>query len=81
MNRTPGEVQLYKSVAGGGWQQVGLLSNTSGFEGANRTTHFNYNYTFAPASLGKVNSQPVATIMGARDAMPATTPSPRSRRR
>jgi PKD domain len=68
------QVQLSKSVAGGGWQQVGVLTQYVPVRGANRTTNFNFSYTFAPedASLGKVNFQAVATIQGgARDAIPS----------
>jgi PKD repeat protein len=66
------QVQLLKSVAGGGWQQVGVLTQYVPVRGGNRTTDFNFNYTFAPedAVLGKVSFQAVATIQGARDAIP-----------
>jgi PKD repeat protein len=66
------QVQLLKSVNGGGWQQVGVLTQYVPVRGANRTTNFSFNYTFAPedALLGKVNFQAVATIQGARDAIP-----------
>ena len=64
------QVQLLKSVAGGGWQQVGALTQYVPVRGANRTTSFTFNYTFAPedAALGKVSFQAVATVQGARDA-------------
>jgi PKD repeat protein len=66
------QVQLLKSVAGGGWQQVGVLTQYVPVRGANRTTNFNFSYTLAPedATLGKVSFQAVATIQGARDAIP-----------
>jgi PKD domain len=65
------QVQLLKSVAGGGWQQVGVLTQYVPVRGGNRTTDFGFNYTFAPedAQLGRVNFQAVATIQGARDAL------------
>jgi len=67
------QVQLLKSVAGGGWQQSGLLTQYVPVRGGNRTTNFGFNYTFAPAdaTLGKVNFQAIATIQGARDAVPS----------
>ena len=67
------QMQLLKSVAGGGWQQVGVLTQYVPVRGANRTTNFDLNYTFTPddAPLGKVNFQAVATIQGARDAIPS----------
>ena len=66
-------VQLLKSVAGGGWQQVGVLSQYVPVRGANRTTNFSFNYTFTPddAALGKVSFQAIASIENARDAIPA----------
>jgi PKD repeat protein len=65
------QVQLLKSVAGGGWQQVGVLTHYVPVRGGNRTTDFAFNYTFAPedAQVGRVNFQAVATIQGARDAL------------
>jgi len=65
------QVQLLKSVNGGGWQQVGLLTQYVPARGGNRTTSFDFSYTFAPedAVLGKINFQAVATIQGARDAV------------
>jgi PKD repeat protein len=66
------QVQLLKSVAGGGWQQVGSLTQYVPVRGANRPTSFGFSYTFAPddATLGKISFQAVATIQGARDAIP-----------
>jgi PKD domain len=66
------QVQLLKSVTGGGWQQVGALTQYVPVRGGNRTTNFNFNYTFAPedAVLGKVSFQAVVTVQGARDAIP-----------
>ena len=42
------QVQLLKSVAGGGWQEVGLLTQYVPIPGGNRTTNFTVNYTFRP---------------------------------
>ena len=66
------QVQLLKSVAGGGWQQVGVLTQYVPVRGANRTTNFGFNYTFVrdDATLAKVNFQAIATIQGAHDALP-----------
>ena len=67
------QVQLLKSVAGGGWQQVGVLTQYVPVRGGNRTTDFSFTYTFAPedAQLGKINFQAVATLQSARDAVPS----------
>jgi hypothetical protein len=66
------QLQLLKSVAGGGWQQAGVLTQYMPVRAGNRTTNFTFNYTFAPEDglLGKVSFQAVATIQGARDAIP-----------
>jgi PKD repeat protein len=66
------QVQLLKSVAGGGWQQVGVLTQYVPVRGANRTTTFDFSYTFAPedAVLGKISFQAIASLQGARDAIP-----------
>jgi PKD repeat protein len=67
------QVQLFKSLAGGGWQQVGVLSQYVPVRSGNRTTDFSFSYTFAPedAQLGKINFQAVATLQGAHDAVPS----------
>lgn len=64
------EVALLRSVAGGGFEQVGQVTQGVPVRPARRTTTFSISYTFAPAdaSLGKVTFQAVATIVGARDA-------------
>jgi PKD domain len=64
------QVELFKSVAGGTWQQVGVLTQDVPVRNGNRTTDFSFSYTFAPedAVFGKVSFQAVATIQGARDA-------------
>jgi PKD repeat protein len=67
------DVWLEKSVAGGGWQQVGVLTQYVPVRGPSRTTNFTFNYTFAPedAVLGKVSFRASANIQNARDAIPA----------
>jgi hypothetical protein len=66
------QVQLLRSTAGGGWQQVGLLMQYVPVRAGGRTTNFDFNYTFAPddAQLGKVNFQAIASMQTARDAVP-----------
>ena len=66
------QVQLLKSVAGGGFEVVGTLTQTIPALSGNRTTQYAFNYTFtnADGAAGKVTFQAVATIAGARDALP-----------
>jgi hypothetical protein len=66
------EVLLYKSVPGG-YQFVGVLSQSVPVRSANRTTDFNFSYTFtnADAEARKVTFRAVANIVGAPDALPA----------
>jgi hypothetical protein len=65
-------VELFKSVPGG-WTQVGTLNQQVPVRSGNRTTDFNFSYTFTrdDASLGKVNFKAVATLLKVRDALPA----------
>ncbi len=65
-------VQLLKSVPGG-FEPVGSLTQSVPVRQANRTTDFAFSYTFtgADAQIGKVTFKAVATINGARDALPA----------
>jgi hypothetical protein len=67
------QVVLYRSVVGGGFEQVGSLTQPVPVRGPNRTTSFSILYTFTPAdaAVGKVTFKAVATILGARDALPA----------
>jgi hypothetical protein len=67
------EVQLLKSVAGGSFTTVGTLTQSVPVRDGNRTMDFNFTYTFTSddAVLGKVTFQAVATIINARDALPA----------
>jgi len=67
-------VQLYKSVAGGGFVPVGSSTQSVPVRGGNRTTDFTFNYTFTgdDAALGKVTFQAVASLpWPAHDALPA----------
>jgi hypothetical protein len=65
-------VALFKSVPGG-YQQIGILLQSVPIRSANRTTNFDFSYTFTAddAAIGKVTFQAVATIQGGRDALPA----------
>lgn len=66
------EVQLYKSVPNG-YEFVGSRIQSVPARSSNRTTDFNFSYTFtgADAQLGKVTFKAVAYLSGARDALPA----------
>ena len=66
------EVQLFKSVPGG-FEFVGSLTQSVPVRPANRTTDFQFSYTFtsADARIGKVTFKAVAIIRDARDALPA----------
>jgi len=66
------EVTLLKSVPGG-YQYVGVLTQSVPKRSANRTTDFNFSYTFtsADAQIGKVTFKAIANIIGGRDALPA----------
>jgi PKD repeat protein len=65
------EVQLYKSTVSG-WQWVGTLQQYVPVRGGNRTTRFEFSYTFTPedAQLGKINFRAEAMIVNGRDAIP-----------
>jgi PKD domain len=67
------QVQLYKSVAGGSFQPVGSLTQSVPVLPSNRTTSFSIDYTFVAENrtVGKVTFEAVATLVGARDAVPA----------
>jgi hypothetical protein len=70
-------VQLLKSVADRGWCEVGVLTQEVPVLGGRRTTDFAFDYTFVreDAQLGTVDFRAVATIEGARDALPADNSS------
>ena len=65
------QVQLLKSVDGGGWQPVGVLMQYVPARGGTTTTDFDFSYRFAreDARLERVSFRAVATIRGARDAL------------
>ena len=65
-------MDLYKSIPGG-FQLVGSYIQSVPVRPANRTTAFTFNYTFttSDASVGKVTFRAVASIVNARDALPA----------
>ncbi len=68
------QVQLFKSGPSlyDPFQLVGTLTQSVPVRGPNRTTEFSFNYTFTneDAVAGKVTFKAVATIIGARDALP-----------
>jgi len=66
------EVQLYKSVPNGS-EFVGSRTQSVPVRSSNRTTDFNFSYTFtgADAQLGKVTFKAIDFLLGARDALPA----------
>jgi hypothetical protein len=66
-------IDLYRSVAGGGFEYVATLTkNSPSDRRGDRPTRFIFNYTFTSddASIGKVIFRVVATIEGAPDAFP-----------
>lgn len=65
------QVQLLKSGPSG-WVPVGSLTQSVPVRSGGRTTEFKYSYTFtaADATLGKISFRAIATILGARDALP-----------
>lgn len=67
------QVAIFRSVAGGQFEQVGQVTQGVPARSSHRTTTFSISYTFIPqdATLGKVTFQAVATILTARDAQPA----------
>lgn len=66
------QVQLSKSVPGG-FQVIGTLTLAVPVRSSNRTTVFDFSYTFTSddAQVGKVTFKADAAIVGARDALPA----------
>jgi PKD repeat protein len=67
------QVQLLKGNSQGGFDPVGTLTQSVPVTTGKSTTPFAFSYTFAPsdASVGKVTFEAIATIQGARDALPA----------
>jgi PKD repeat protein len=66
------QVQIFKSGLQG-LEQFGSLTQSVPVRPSNRTTDFNFSYTFTndDASIGKVTFKAVAAITNARDALPA----------
>ncbi len=66
------EVHLLKSVPGG-FQFLGALTQSVPVRPSNRTTSFDFSYTFTAedAQVGKVTFKAIANIVGGRDALPA----------
>jgi PKD repeat protein len=72
------QVSLLKSLPGncfpvGCFQEVGSLTQSVPVRPSNRTTDFNFSYTFTSddAAIGKVTFAATASILNARDALPA----------
>lgn len=67
------QVQLFKSNSQGGFDLVGTLTQSIPVTTGKSSTAFAFSYTFTPgdAALGKVTFEAIATIQGARDALPA----------
>jgi hypothetical protein len=65
------QVELFKGLPSGYYQSVGMLTQPVPVRNANRTTGFDFVYTFTPedALIGKVTFKAVATIIGYRDAI------------
>lgn len=70
-------IELYKSVAGGGFERVASLTKLVPVRRGNRTTQFSFNYTFtaADAQIGKVIFKAVVILESGRDAFPADNES------
>jgi len=66
------QVQLLKANSQGGFDQVGTLTQPVPVTTGKGTTPFTFSYIFTPrdAAVGKVTFEAVATIQGARDALP-----------
>lgn len=71
-NRYPDTVriELYRSVAGGGFEWIATSTQFVPVRLGNRTSQFTFNYTFTPqdAQIGKVTFKAVVTIVNANDA-------------
>jgi hypothetical protein len=63
-------MELYRSIAGGGFAWVASSTQFVPVRSGNRTTQFTFNYTFRPedAQAGKVTFRVEAFIEGANDA-------------
>jgi hypothetical protein len=65
-------IELYRSTPGG-FQLIGYLDQFVPVRSGNRTTDFQFSYTFttSDAAVGKVNFRAIATILGTADNLPA----------
>jgi hypothetical protein len=65
-------IELYRSVDGGNFEQVGTLTKLVPLQKGNKTTQFSFNYTFSAqdAQAGKVIFRAIVYIEGARDSFP-----------
>jgi len=74
-NRYPETVriELYRSVAGGGFEFIGFSTQFVPVRSGNRTSQFTFKYTFSPqdAQIGKVTFRAIVIIEGANDAFQA----------
>ncbi len=74
-NRYPETVtiELYRSVAGGGFELIGLSIQFVPVRPGNRTSQFTFNYTFSPqdAQAGKVTFKAIVFIENSNDGFPA----------
>lgn len=74
-NRYPETVriQLYRSIAGGGFEFIGFSTQFVPVRSGNRTSQFTFKYTFSPqdAKIGKVTFKAIVSIENANDAFPA----------
>jgi len=66
------QVDLFRSLPGGGFAQVGSLVQSVPVRSGNRTTSFPFSYTFTSedGAVGKVTFRATATILTHRDALP-----------
>jgi hypothetical protein len=66
-------VSILRSVAGGGFEEVGQVTQGVPARAVRRKTNFEISYTFSQqdAAFGKVTFQAVATTLTARDANPS----------
>ncbi len=78
-NATPRQSRCNSSKGNsqGGFDQVGTLTQPVPVTTGKATTSFAFSYTFTPsdAAVGKVTFEAIATIQGARDALPTQPPS------
>jgi hypothetical protein len=67
------QVQLFRSDTPGGFDLVGTLTQLVLVKSGKQTTPFAFTYTYTPGdgAVGKVTFEAIATIEGARDALPA----------